>query len=144
MAEDIRWIQRFENFKKAYITLNKITKSTICIDDLSDLEIDGVIQRFEFTFELSWKTLQDYLLFLGFEFQTGPNTTLKLSAENSLISDLEVWRKMAKARNLTTHIYDEQVSRKIAHEIFDIYVDKLNELILFLDSKKQNIEKESL
>ena len=124
LEKDIRWIQRFENFKKAFTSLYNIIQTKDYIDDLSDLGIDGVIQRFEFTFELAWKTLQDYLKYLGIEFQTGPNPTLICSAENSLISDLEVWRKMAKARNLTTHIYDEQISRKIAY-------DNFNEFIIF-------------
>lgn len=98
---DIRWIQRLENLERANSLVREVVK-TKDIETLSALEKQGLIQRFEFTFELAWKTLQDYLVYLGYEFQSGPNSTLKMAFDNSLITNAEVWRRMAKARILSS------------------------------------------
>ena len=98
MELDIRWVQRFDSYTKACKRVLEITESDRGMFDLSELEKEGLIQRFEYTFELAWKVLQDYLQFLGFQFQTGPNSTLQTAFENGLISNHDGWRRMAKAR----------------------------------------------
>ena len=72
LQTDIRWIQRYANFHKACGRLLEVTEADRYIDDLSELELEGLVQRFEYTFELSWKVLQDLLLFKGYEFMLGP------------------------------------------------------------------------
>ena len=64
MSRDIRWLQRFDNFSKACARLLTIT-DTMEYDALSELEKEGLIQRFEYTFELAWKVLQDYMQYLA-------------------------------------------------------------------------------
>jgi len=132
---DIRWIQRLENLEKANSLVREVVK-TKDIEALSDLEKQGLIQRFEFTFELAWKTLQDYLVYLGYEFQSGPNSTLKMALDNSLITNADVWRRMAKARNLSSHTYDEDEADRIVNDIYDVYSDKLSELVNYLTEKR--------
>ncbi len=127
MSRDIRWLQRFDNFAKACARLLEIT-DTMEYDVLSELEKEGLIQRFEYTFELAWKVLQDYMRYLGFQFQTGPNTTLQLAFENGLIKDHDRWRKMAKARILTSYIYNEGEADEIAKSIYSDYAFLLREL----------------
>ena len=61
---DVRWQQRFQNFRRAFTLLREALENKN-IDDYSDLEREGIIQRFEYTFELGWKTLKDYLEFNG-------------------------------------------------------------------------------
>jgi nucleotidyltransferase substrate binding protein (TIGR01987 family) len=92
------------------------------------LEQEGVIQRFEYTFELAWKTLQDLLIYKGYEFMTGPNGTLKMAFEDGLISDHERWRKMAKSLNTLSHVYDDEEVREIIMPIFSEYAPLLDEL----------------
>lgn len=132
---DIRWIQRLENLERANSLVREVVK-TKDIEALSDLEKQGLIQRFEFTFELAWKTLQDYLVYLGYEFQSGPNSTLKMALDNSLITNAEVWRRMAKARILSFHTYDEDEADRIVNDIYDVYSDKLSELVNYLTEKR--------
>lgn len=126
--QDIRWIQRYANFHKACQRLLRVTQSGHSIDDFSELEQEGVIQRFEYTFELAWKTLQDLLIYKGYEFMTGPNGTLKMAFEDGLISDHERWRKMAKSRNTLSHVYDDEEVREIIMLIFSEYAPLLDEL----------------
>ena len=125
---DIRWIQRYANFHKACSRLLEVTESDRFIDDLSELELEGIVQRFEYTFELSWKVLQDLLLYKGYEFMLGPNGTLKMAFEDGLITDHDGWRKMAKSRNTLSHVYDEAEVQPIISLIFCDYAPLLREL----------------
>jgi len=136
IMSDIRWIQRLENLEKANALVQEVVINNPA-NTLSELEKQGLIQRFEFTFELVWKTLQDYLVYLGYEFQSGPNSTLKTAFENSLITEAEVWRQMSKARNLSTHTYDEAEADKIVNDIYDVFAVKINELVNYLVEKKK-------
>ena len=84
--KDIRWIQRYANFHKACGRLLEVTEADRSSINLSELELEGLVQRFEYTFELSWKVLQDLLLYKGYEFMLGPNGTMKMAFEDGLIS----------------------------------------------------------
>lgn len=66
MANDVRWEQRFVNFNRAYSKLNEAIGLSNS-ESLSELEIEGLIQRFEYTYELAWKTLQDLIKKKGFD-----------------------------------------------------------------------------
>ena len=95
------------NFSVWYNPKFACTESGVKVEDLSELEQEGIVQRFEYTFELSWKVMQDLLTYKGYEFMTGPNGTLKMAFEDGLISDHDGWRQMAKSRNTLSHVYDE-------------------------------------
>ena len=125
---DIRWIQRYANFHKACGRLLEVTEADRFVDDLSVLELEGLVQRFEYTFELSWKVLQDLLLFKGYEFMLGPNGTIKKAFEDGLIVDHDGWRKMAKSRNTLSHVYDEEEVMPIINLIYSDYAPLLKQL----------------
>ena len=125
---DIRWIQRYANFHKACGRLLEVTEADRFVDDLSVLELEGLVQRFEYTFELSWKVLQDLLLFKGYEFMLGPNGTLKKAFEDGLIVNHDGWRKMAKSRNTLSHVYDEEEVMPIIKLIYSDYAPLLKQL----------------
>ncbi len=138
--EDIRWIQRYANFHRACQRLLEVTESDRFLEDLSELEQEGLVQRFEYTFELAWKVLQDLLIFKGYEFMSGPNGTLKMAFEDGLIADHDEWRRMMKARNKLTHVYDEEEVRAIIKMIFDEYapvLKKLDEKLGVLSQKEE-------
>lgn len=125
---DIRWIQRYANFHKACGRLLEVTEADRFMDDLSELELEGLVQRFEYTFELSWKVMQDLLLYKGYEFMLGPNGTMKMAFEDGLISNHDGWRRMAKSRNTLSHVYDEQEVLPIIKLIYSDYAPLLKEL----------------
>ncbi|MBF0299396.1 MAG: nucleotidyltransferase substrate binding protein [Oligoflexia bacterium] len=119
----LRWQQHFSNLKKAFSQLEEITSQK----NLNKFEEQGLIQCFEYTYELSWKTLQDYLLYKGYSDIAGPRPTIEQSFQDGLITDGEEWMKMLKSRNLTTHTYDETMAKEIIEKIRNKY------FILFKD-----------
>ena len=125
---DIRWIQRYANFHKACSRLVAVTEADRFMDDLSELEIEGLVLRFEYTFELAWKVLQDLLIYKGYEFMMGPNGTLKMAFDDGLIADHDGWRKMAKSRNTLSHVYDEEEVMPIVRLIYSDYAPLLKKL----------------
>ncbi len=137
---DIRWLQRYSNFHKACQRLLEVTECYNSIEDLSELEQEGLVQRFEYTFELSWKVMQDLLIYKGYDFMLGPNGTLKMAFEDGLISDHDGWRQMAKSRNMLSHVYDEEEADAIVKLIFDRYASLLKSLDNKLEQLSQNQE----
>ena len=114
MAE-IRWHYRFRNFSSALHRLQEPLESG---KSLSDLEREGVIQRFEYTFELAWKLLKDYLEYSGVEIdKVTPRNVIKEAFAAKLIDDGNDWIDMLDARNDMSHMYDvkhfEKVEKKI-------------------------------
>lgn len=126
-------MKKFDSYKKALARLDESIKKLEIDDD--DVTRDGVIQRFEFTMELAWKTLKEYLESRGLENVKTPKDALKTAYEIDLIEDELVWLDMLKARNLTSHIYDEkaviEISDRISTEfaaIFHKLQDNLDKL----------------
>ncbi len=133
--EDIRWKQRFTNYTKA---LNRLDEAVVLLQTrpLSYLEKQGLIQAFEFTFELSWKVLKDFLSYQGTDQPLyGSRDTIKTAFNVGLIDEGESWLKMLKSRNLTSHIYDEQVIDDIIREIETKYLTLFTDLQKKLDAK---------
>lgn len=139
---DIRWIQRYANFHTACTRLLEVTEADRFMDDLSELELEGLVQRFEYTFELAWKVLQDLLIYKGYEFMMGPNGTMKMAFEDGLIADHDGWRRMAKSRNTLSHVYDEAEAKPIIKLIYSDYAPLLKQLDRDLEelSKKQDYQ----
>jgi len=115
---DIRWKQRFSNFERAYMKL----KEAIEQNDLNELERNGLVQRFEFTLELSWKVMKDFLEYKGFSFKPSPKDTLRLAQEAQYIDYAQQLIDGLDIRNELSHDYDgkkfERAEVKIRQEIF--------------------------
>ena len=121
---DIRWKQGFDNYDKALAQLS----AGLEIEEPSDLEREGIIQRFEYTFDLAWKTLKDFLEYQGFQNITGSRDTFREAFKQGLISDGDVWMKMIESRNLTSHVYDEKTAREIFDSVKEEYLPLYIEL----------------
>ena len=106
MNNELRWQQRFVNFDKAYRNFIQIADHDI--EKLSDLEKEGFVQRFEYTLELAWKTLKDYLLEQGFDLAS-PKEVFRQAFQNEIITDGEIWMEALNRRNLSSHTYNAQV-----------------------------------
>ena len=132
---DIRWEQRFDNFKKALAKLREVATRDD-VTQLSELEKEGMIQRFEYTFELAWKTLQDLLEHKGYNDIAGPNPVLGQSLKDGYITDEKQWRSMKRSRELTAHTYNSDTADDIAQQITVSYYGMLKALEDRLEHEK--------
>ena len=122
--EDIRWKQRFSNYKKA-LTILKSAVELAATRNLTDLEKQGMIQGFEFTFELAWNVMKDYLEEHGIKGIIGSKDAVRYAFNNDLIEDGQVWMDMIKDRNLAAHSYDEKTAQDLAAAITGNYYHHL-------------------
>jgi len=116
MGEDIRWKQRFDNFSRAYASLRKAVELSQ-ERPLTELEQQGLIHGFEFTHELAWNVLKDYLEAKGISGLIGSRDATRHAFRNGLIEDGDTWMEMIKARNLTSHAYDPEIAARIARDV---------------------------
>ena len=119
-AKDIRWIQRFNHYDKAFAQLKEAVELAQQ-RQLSKLEEQGLIQAFEFTHELAWNTLKDFLESRGVRGLYGSKDTTREAFKSGLIENGEVWMDMINSRNLTSHTYDEATAAKIVSAIIHKY-----------------------
>lgn len=125
--QDIRWQQRFQNFKSAFAQLRN--GATLARQrPLSELEQQGLIQAFEFTHELAWNVLKDYLEANGIVGIIGSRGAAREAFQNGLVKDGDAWMEMIKARNLSSHTYDRTVAEAIARDILDRFEPALANL----------------
>ena len=122
--KDIRWQQRFINFNKAFEQLERF----IQVEELNEMEQQGLIKAFEYTYELGWKTLQDLLKEKGYLDITGPKPVMEQSFQDGYISDGKGWMRMHISRNLTAHAYDKTTAEEIIESIRTEYYFLLNSL----------------
>jgi nucleotidyltransferase substrate binding protein (TIGR01987 family) len=116
-TEDIRWQQRFANYRKALAQLEKF----ILKGELSELEEQGLIKAFEYTYELAWNTMKDYLDYQGILDVAGSRDTIREAFKINLISNGEEWMDMLVSRNLTSHSYNEDTADQIASAVVNTY-----------------------
>ncbi len=115
---DIRWIQRFDNYKKALSQLQMfVDKGT----ELNFMEEQGMIQAFEYTYELAWNTIKDFYENQGEGGIQGSRDAIQIAFKRGLIIDGDIWMQMLKDRNRTAHTYNEKVADEIAQSILDKY-----------------------
>ena len=120
MTQDIRWKQRFNNYLKALQTLDEAYALTQT-RDLSRLEQQGLIQSFEFTHELAWNVLKDYLIDQGIAGLIGSKDATRSAFKNGLIIEGDDWMRMIADRNLTSHTYDQATAQAIVDNILARY-----------------------
>lgn len=130
---DIRWKQRFQNFDRAFVLLREVFDSGI--GNLSQLEKEGLSHRFEFAYELAWKTLKDYLEESGIVVNPAtPRNVIKEAFSARILDDGQVWIDMMLHRNLLSHTYDGKVFEKVIETVGQRYLSALDRLhIWFLE-----------
>ncbi|KMQ75623.1 nucleotidyltransferase substrate binding protein [Marinobacter subterrani] len=113
---DIRWLQRLSNFNKAFNQLDSAVQ--LCqTRELSDLEKQGLIQAFEYTYELAWNVIRDYFRWQGNTGITGSRDAIREAFANGLVEDGDDWMRMLQDRNRTSHTYNEDTARAILNNI---------------------------
>ena len=126
--QDIRWKQRLSNFSKA---LDQLTKF-IDKGQLNELEEQGLIKVFEYTYELAWNVIKDYFESQGETGLTGSRDAFRMAYKRGIIDDEEIWMDMIKSRILTSHTYDEEIANKISSSIMYYYYPQFRKLHDFL------------
>ncbi len=132
-TQDIRWIQRLNHFSKALSQLTKFIEKGA----LNELEKQGLIQAFEYTYELAWNTLKDYFEGQGETNINGSRDAFRLAFKRGLIENGETWMDMVRSRTLTSHTYNEDVAEKIAADIVKRYFPEFVTLQTKMESLKE-------
>lgn|SRR5574344_1597137 len=131
--DNIRFKQRFENFEKAQTMFDEMIM-LIKSEPNNKAYKMAVIQAFEMSMELAWKTLKDYLNYLQYNVQS-PREVIKQAFAIEIIENGEVWLSMLEDRNLTSHAYDETKADEIVNKIVNEYYKNLNEIKIFFKGK---------
>jgi len=120
---------KISNFQNA---LRRLKEATLELEksNASDVVRDGVIRRFEFTYELAWKMTKEYLEDLGITDNNSPKAVIKEAFAQKLIFNEEIWLLMLKDRNMTTHVYKEEMAQEIADRIKKFYVKEFVDLYI--------------
>jgi nucleotidyltransferase substrate binding protein (TIGR01987 family) len=126
MEKDIRWKQRLHNYKKALALLTSAVQAA-STRNLSDLEKQGMIQCFEFTFEIAWNVMKDYFEEQGIIGIIGSKNAVRHAFNNDLIEDGQAWMDMIKDRNLSSHTYDEETANDLVAAIIKTYYSQFME-----------------
>jgi len=139
---DIRWKQRFQNFRRAFGLLREALSGK-SLEEYSDLEREGIIQRFEYTFELGWKTFKDYLEFSGVHLlEATPRKVIKECAAANIFGEAEinpeVFMEMMLSRNTLSHTYDFEQFKQVIVKIKERYLSELEKTHLYFTNKEFN------
>lgn len=129
--KETRWKQRYNNLIKAYRQLKSANDR---FAELSILEKEGMVHRFEYTFELSWKTLKDYLESRGVQVQF-PRDIIKEAFSSGIIHDGQVWMSMLDNRNLMSHTYHEEIFKDVVNNIHSVYFPAITRLTEYLETE---------
>ncbi|HEY5893719.1 MAG TPA: nucleotidyltransferase substrate binding protein [Chthoniobacterales bacterium] len=125
---DIRWRQRLQSFRKAFRQLFRAAELTKQ-RELSELEQQGLIQAFEFTHELAWNTLKDFLEFHGTTNLYGSKDATREAFAKGLIEEGDAWMAMIQSRNQTSHTYNADTANEITKAILSSYVKEFEKFL---------------
>jgi len=117
---DVRWTQRFKHFEQAYAQLEKAVALSRK-RPLSELEEQGIIQAFEYTHELAWNVLKDFLEEQGVRDLYGSKDSSREAFKRGLIENGDAWMDMIQSRNLTSHTYNRDIAQQIVQAILEKY-----------------------
>ena len=135
---DTRWIQRLNNFKKAFQQLSLAVEQAK-VQELSDLEKEGLIQRFEYTQELSWQVIKDFFEYLGETEILGSRDAFQLAVKRGLLNSSlgRVLMKSIRSRNKTVHTYNKETADEIFMDIVNEYYQAFAEIKIVMEKELQ-------
>ena len=132
---DIRWKQRFHNFCLAYSQLEKFMEKS----ELNEFEEQGLIQSFEYNFELAWNTIKDFCEYQGETNLQGSKDAIRLAYKRGLLVNGEIWMDMLASRVLTSHTYQLQTARQVVADIKEKFFEQFtvfrNTMSAYMDQK---------
>jgi nucleotidyltransferase substrate binding protein (TIGR01987 family) len=126
MEKDIRWIQRYDNFSRAFNQLSKFIEKK----ELNELEEQGLLQSFQYNYELAWNMIKDFYENQGETDIQGSRDAIRLAFKRGLIEDGQIWMDMIKSRILTAHTYNEKTAREVSDDVRNKYYSEFEKLKL--------------
>jgi nucleotidyltransferase substrate binding protein (TIGR01987 family) len=133
-----RWLYRFKNYKRAFVLLREAIEAE---KELNQLEKEGCIQRFEYAFELAWKTMKDFLEGEGLSLPViTPATVIRAAFEARLIQDGQAWMDALDARNKMSHTYDFSKFEQVVNDVSQRYLAAMEALYMFFLEKEANYD----
>ena len=120
--QDIRWVQRLSNYRKALGQLEEAVELAL-ERKLTKLEEQGLIQAFEYTQELAWNVMKDYVEYQGNTAITGSRDAIREAFNIGLITDGEGWMDTIRSRNKSTHTYNQETAADIADRTINLYIN---------------------
>jgi nucleotidyltransferase substrate binding protein (TIGR01987 family) len=138
MQTDIRWQQRFASFN---LVLAELTEAIELAQQrpLSKLEQQGLIQAFEYNYELAWNCIKDFYQFQGETDIQGSRDAIRLAFKRGLIKDGDLWMDMIKSRAVTSHTYNQDTAKAVATAIVQSYYPAFLQLQQDLGAQKDAI-----
>lgn len=142
MEKDIRWEQRFSNYAKALRKLDEAVEyisglgQTTNGNILDEILKEGLIQRFEYTFELAWNVMKDYAEYQGNPDIGGSRDAIREAFDLQLITDGKLWMDMINSRVRTSHTYNEATADEIYRKVLDIYHPAFVEFLKMMEDKR--------
>ena len=133
---DVRWKQRLHNYQRAVNQLTRFMEQ----ENLNELEEQGLIQSFEYTYELAWNTMKDLFEAQGESGILGSRDAFRLAFRRGLVEQGDAWMDMIKKRVLTSHTYDEQVAREVIASIRTVYFPEFVRLAERLETLAKEAE----
>ena len=129
MEKDTRWVQRLSHFEQALSQLKRAVELAGS-RELSDLEQQGTIQSFEYTHELAWNTMKDFLEGQGVKELYGSKDSSREAFKKGLIENGDIWMDMIKSRNLSSHTYNKDVASQIFNAVIDEYFQEFERFLI--------------
>ena len=139
--QEVRWVQRLDSFRKAFERMSEAVEmmSLYSIKNReTELFLDALIQRYEFTHELAWKLMKDYLEYMGIEGIIGSRDAIRYALQNGLIDD-DRWMDTIADRNITSHNYDQEIAIVIAGRIISIYQPLFDKFLQVMSEKESRL-----
>lgn len=130
MEQDIRWKQRFEHYEKAFFQLQRFMAK----ESLNEFEEQGLIQCFEYTYELAWNLMKDFLNYQGITGITGSRDAIRQAFNKDLIHNGNEWMQMVDDRIITVHSYNEKTTKLIEERINKVYFSLFSDFYIKMKS----------
>ncbi|WP_299075041.1 nucleotidyltransferase substrate binding protein [uncultured Paraglaciecola sp.] len=136
--QDIRWLQRLQNYTLA---LSRLTYAVelAASRSLTDLEKLGLIQAFEFTYELAWNVIKDFYHYQGEDNIQGSRDAFRTAFGRGLIEQGEIWMQMIKSRQLSTHAYNLEIAEAVFNDVCQHYHPQFTQLKNALDKQAEKV-----
>ncbi len=139
--QDVRWVQRLDSFRKAFERMSEAVEMTSLYsikNRETELFLDALIQRYEFTHELAWKLMKDYLEYMGISGIVGSRDAIRYALQNGLIDD-DRWMDSIVDRNITYHNYNQEIAIEIAGRIISIYQPLFDKFLQVMSEKESRL-----